>query len=37
VGVAFLPTAKNSRSATLTIQDNAQNGTQTVQLTGTGK
>jgi hypothetical protein len=37
VSVTFAPTAKNSRSATLKIADNAQSGTQSVGLSGTGK
>jgi hypothetical protein len=37
VSVTFKPAARNSRSATLRITDNAQFGTQSVGLTGTGK
>jgi len=37
ISVVFQPTAKNSRSATLRITDNAQSGTQSVTLSGTGK
>jgi hypothetical protein len=36
ISVIFKPTAKHSRSATLTITDNAQSGTQTVALSGNG-
>jgi Abnormal spindle-like microcephaly-assoc'd, ASPM-SPD-2-Hydin len=37
ISVVFQPTAKNSRSATLKITDNAQIGTLSVQLSGIGK
>ena len=37
ISVAFKPAAKGSRSATLKVTDNAQSGTQTVLLSGTGK
>jgi hypothetical protein len=37
VSVTFNPTAKNSRSATLKFTDNAQSGTQSVGLSGSGK
>ena len=36
IGVAFKPTAKTSRSATLSISDNALNSPQTVALSGKG-
>jgi sugar lactone lactonase YvrE len=36
ISVAFKPGAKGSRSATLTVTDNARTATQTVPLTGTG-
>jgi hypothetical protein len=34
--VKFAPTAKQSRTGTLTITDNAKSKTQSVKLTGTG-
>jgi sugar lactone lactonase YvrE len=36
IGVTFTPTTTGSRSATLTITDNASGGSQNVSLTGTG-
>ena len=36
ISVSFKPKAKGSRSATLKFADNAQSGTQTVSLSGTG-
>jgi hypothetical protein len=36
INVAFKPTAKGARSAKLVIKDNAQNGSQSVALSGTG-
>jgi hypothetical protein len=36
ISVSFKPKTKGSRSATLKITDNAQSGTQTVSLSGTG-
>ena len=37
ISVGFKPAAKGLRSATLKVTDNAQSGTQTVALSGTGK
>ena len=36
VNIKFTPTAAGTRTGTLTIRDNAQGGSQTVNLTGTG-
>jgi len=37
IGVTFTPSAKGTRTATLNVNDSANNSPQTASLTGTGK